>query len=888
MAPGVAPAPAARAASGNFSAQAKRKQSTFVGGKLVIEEPKKAKSVSQKNREKKLQAFLDKTVVQVVLGADLLLTLFMPDFWIISDPHENADDVMNVILTLGFVLFIFEIGFTYMAKPKEYNPRTFFFWMDIIGTASILIDITWFDFGLGGNAKDATTLRAARVAKLGARSSRLAKFAKMVKFYFSNETAVENDSDSAKRISNKLSQLLASRVAALVIFLIVVTPFLQTAVIDFSYDSFAMTTYQLLQTSVAADMTSAEWTDYVDEFYTFYDAKTGGTETVDMPLSLTIKGLTEAQCPDDDASNNFESEWVSSTSACEFDFGHDHALETTGHYWVRSANQVSFSHKGTIDITVDRTQGMRDEAGYSVVLITLVIMLLVGFSVSFNSSLNQLVVEPLSRIMNKLRTTAASVLDSVKSLQTDEDEDDDEGMNEADVLEIMVDKLARIVKNVMSSNMQNMIEQNRDMIDENTEQFLNQYSDTTKKDADIKKTATIRDESINVSTIDLPVAKDMICSFDFDTLALTHDQLVPCAMYMFENMHLLTEFNIDPIVFKTWIGKIRIRYKLDPQYHNWWHGVDVLHTTFRLLACAQAEAYLSKLEIFSTMVAACAHDVGHPGINNAFLVKSKNELALKYNDKSPLENMHCATLYEVVSEQDADIFGTLTDEQWHDCRKQIVECILNTDMVNHFGNVGKLQNFYEVSGEEVSNFVSAIATGAADVVVPEVFTDQVDGPKNRLLLQETFLHAADLSNPIKPLAIYQKWVSRVTEEFFAQGEQERSVGFPVSAMMDRASTNIPNMQVGFIAFIIAPLYTCLFQFFPEGMVVVAGNLVNNHHSYLDEARAGKVKDGTITQADEEKFTTQKAKFKEGLSFVPWDLLDNPTSRHLYTVATGSR
>jgi len=40
---------------------------------------------------------------------------------------------------------------------------------------------------------------------------------------------------------------------------------------------------------------------------------------------------------------------------------------------------------------------------------------------------------------------------------------------------------------------------------------------------------------------------------------------------------------------------------------------------------------------------------------------------------------------------------------------------LNTDMVNHFGNVGKLQNFYEVSGEEVSSFVSAIAMGAADV-----------------------------------------------------------------------------------------------------------------------------------------------------------------------------
>ena len=65
---------------------------------------------------------------------------------------------------------------------------------------------------------------------------------------------------------------------------------------------------------------------------------------------------------------------------------------------------IEFTYKKSVEIVVDRTQGLRDEAGYSVALITLVIMLLVGFSISFNSSLNALVVEPLSRIMDKLRT----------------------------------------------------------------------------------------------------------------------------------------------------------------------------------------------------------------------------------------------------------------------------------------------------------------------------------------------------------------------------------------------------------------------------------------------------------------------------------------------------
>ena len=54
------------------------------------------------------------------------------------------------------------------------------------------------------------------------------------------------------------------------------------------------------------------------------------------------------------------------------------------------------------------------------------------------------------------------------------------------------------------------------------------------------------------------------------------------------------------------------------------------------------------LEIFSLLVAVVAHDVSHPGLNNNFLVTTKHELAILHNDRSPLENMHCATLYDVL------------------------------------------------------------------------------------------------------------------------------------------------------------------------------------------------------------------------------------------------
>ena len=38
-------------------------------------------------------------------------------------------------------------------------------------------------------------------------------------------------------------------------------------------------------------------------------------------------------------------------------------------------------------------------------------------------------------------------------------------------------------------------------------------------------------------------------------------------------------------------------------------------------------------------MAALGHDIGHPGVNNGFLSEVGHELAMQYNDRSPLENM---------------------------------------------------------------------------------------------------------------------------------------------------------------------------------------------------------------------------------------------------------
>ncbi len=44
------------------------------------------------------------------------------------------------------------------------------------------------------------------------------------------------------------------------------------------------------------------------------------------------------------------------------------------------------------------------------------------------------------------------------------------------------------------------------------------------------------------------------------------------------------------------------------------------------------------------------------------------------------------------------------------------------------------------------------------------------------------------------------------DEFFLQGDLERSSGLAVSPMMDRGSTNLAISQINFIEFVVAPLY----------------------------------------------------------------------------------
>lgn len=103
--------------------------------------------------------------------------------------------------------------------------------------------------------------------------------------------------------------------------------------------------------------------------------------------------------------------------------------------------------------------------------------------------------------------------------------------------------------------------------------------------------------------------------------------------------------------------------------------------------------------------------------------------------------------------------------------------------------------------------------------------DPIDGPgeaevellkvnETRSLLLKLILHAADVSNPCKPWNICHYWAKHVLAEFFNQGDREKELGIPVQMLNDREKVNVPNSQIGFIEFVVAPLIITMVKLLP--------------------------------------------------------------------------
>jgi cAMP-specific phosphodiesterase 4 len=275
-----------------------------------------------------------------------------------------------------------------------------------------------------------------------------------------------------------------------------------------------------------------------------------------------------------------------------------------------------------------------------------------------------------------------------------------------------------------------------------------------------------------------------------------------------------------------------------PEYHSAVHAADVVQAVLFILAPTGLESDLvhriNPTAVFALLIAASAHDVGHPGLNNAFLCNTEDPRAARWNDVSVNENGHLHVCLSLLKEH--KVFDGLPENLRKQCKATIGRLILSTDMAHHTRLV---EEFVDVAANAIE--AANLGGGGGNYCGSFAHHNRDDGSrianwKDPTLALCFVLHCADISNPARPWGTAREWGRRVTEEFHKQGDCERARGVQVAALNDRNAnggvdkTTAAN-QAAFLEYVVEPTLSSLATIAPNAVEVMMNHLYENRYEY---------------------------------------------------------
>ena len=295
---------------------------------------------------------------------------------------------------------------------------------------------------------------------------------------------------------------------------------------------------------------------------------------------------------------------------------------------------------------------------------------------------------------------------------------------------------------------------------------------------------------------------------------------------------LIKEYNIGAILkvdnrdIIHWLSQIEEKYHYDLPYHNCIHGTDALQATAALLHQLNLHRpnFLTRFQQVALLIAATAHDVGHPGKTAGYLINTGNELAALYSNKSVLENYHNKLLWDITfnKESPCNIIKNLPRSLSIEFQKQVTQCILATDMFEHKDTLHR----FKLECQALNN-------------------DEIDGNgPGQSSVQKMIIKIADISNPARDFKTAKIWAKRICEEYFQQTEIEKLQNLPISMPnFDKEKcARIEEAQYGFGMFI-EEMYSTWNMFCPCDQIL--SNLRSNTKTWQERI-------GTNYDSDEEE------------------------------------
>lgn len=121
------------------------------------------------------------------------------------------------------------------------------------------------------------------------------------------------------------------------------------------------------------------------------------------------------------------------------------------------------------------------------------------------------------------------------------------------------------------------------------------------------------------------------------------------AVQAFHSTGLLKRFGIPARWLRSFVDALFQSYCRGNPLHNERHSLLTLANCWRLYALSTAlQKFLEPLELLALFVAALCNDVDHPGTTNQYLVNTQHPLAVRYHDRSPLEQHRCALAWRAL------------------------------------------------------------------------------------------------------------------------------------------------------------------------------------------------------------------------------------------------
>ncbi|XP_023977328.1 high affinity cAMP-specific and IBMX-insensitive 3',5'-cyclic phosphodiesterase 8B isoform X7 [Physeter macrocephalus] len=314
----------------------------------------------------------------------------------------------------------------------------------------------------------------------------------------------------------------------------------------------------------------------------------------------------------------------------------------------------------------------------------------------------------------------------------------------------------------------------------------------------------------------------------FELEAVTHKRpLVYLGLKVFSRFGVCEFLHCSETTLRAWLQVIESNYHSSNAYHNSTHAADVLHATAFFLGKERVKGSLDQLDEVAALIAATVHDVDHPGRTNSFLCNAGSELAVLYNDTAVLESHHTALAFQLtVKDSKCNIFKNIDRNHYRTLRQAIIDMVLATEMTKHF--------------EHVNKFVNSINKPmAAEIEGSDCECNPIgkNFPENQILIKRMMIKCADVANPCRPLDLCIEWAGRISEEYFAQTDEEKRQGLPVvMPVFDRNTCSIPKSQISFIDYFITDMFDAwdAFAHLPTLMQHLADNY--KHWKTLDDLK----------------------------------------------------